>query len=159
MPSPRTYHASCLLGKYMIVVGGESDSDLSDLWALDLEQKMWFKPEIDFKDHFTPKRFHTVSALNDHMVVTFGGCHSEYAHMNEMHTFDLSEFFEDPNNIENRVKCSQINVKQGVPTTRWGHAAATYKERLYVIGGRNDKDVNDIHEFDYEKMTWRELEL
>lgn len=79
--------------------------------------------------------------------------------MNEMHVFDLEDFFENPKNIENRVKCRQIKVEQGVPTTRWGHAAATYKQRLYVVGGRNDKDVNDIHEFDYEKMTWRELEL
>jgi len=46
-----------------------------------------------------------------------------------------------------------------VPTTRWGHASATYQQKLYVIGGRNDKDVNDIHEFDYETMKWKELEL
>ena len=46
IPSARTYHASCLLGKYMVVVGGEANSDLKDLWALDLEERRWFKPEI-----------------------------------------------------------------------------------------------------------------
>lgn len=37
-PDPRTYHASTLVDKYMIIVGGESISsgDLNDLWALDL---------------------------------------------------------------------------------------------------------------------------
>ncbi len=38
MPSARTYHASCLAGKYMITIGGEANSDLKDLWALDLEE-------------------------------------------------------------------------------------------------------------------------
>lgn len=89
----------------MIVIGGESNSDLADLWALDLEQKMWYKPEINFKDPFTPKRFHTVSALNETQVITFGGCHSEYVHMNEMHVFDLADFFTNPSEIENRVEC------------------------------------------------------
>lgn len=94
----------------MIIVGGESNSDLADLWALDLEEKIWFKPEIDFKDPFTPKRFHSVSTLNDTSLITFGGCHSEYVHMNEMHVFDLSDFLENPTNIEKRIKCNQIKV-------------------------------------------------
>lgn len=66
VPSARTYHASCLLGKYMIVVGGEANSDLKDFWALDLEEDMWYKPDINFIEHYTPKRFHTVCAINDH---------------------------------------------------------------------------------------------
>jgi hypothetical protein len=38
MPSARTYHASCLVGKYMITIGGEANSDLKDFWALDLDE-------------------------------------------------------------------------------------------------------------------------
>jgi hypothetical protein len=48
MPSARTYHAACLVGKYMIVIGGEANSDLKDFWALDLDEKVWHKPEINF---------------------------------------------------------------------------------------------------------------
>jgi hypothetical protein len=66
MPSQRTYHASCLLGKFMIVIGGEANSDLKDLWAFDLEEREWFQPEINHEDTYTPKRFHTVCAINDH---------------------------------------------------------------------------------------------
>lgn len=66
VPSARTYHAACLLGKYMIIVGGEANSDLKDFWALDLEENMWFKPDINFLEYYTPKRFHTVCTLNDH---------------------------------------------------------------------------------------------
>lgn len=38
-PIARTYHASCLVGKYMIICGGEATvlADLQDIWALDIE--------------------------------------------------------------------------------------------------------------------------
>ena len=39
IPSPRTYHASCLIDKYMVVSGGESNNtDMTDMWALDIEE-------------------------------------------------------------------------------------------------------------------------
>ena len=82
----------------MITIGGEANSDLKDLWAFNLNSNTWFKPEIDFKDYYTPKRFHTISTINDHQVVSFGGCHSEYLHLNEMHIFELDSFLGDPNN-------------------------------------------------------------
>ncbi len=66
MPSPRTYHASCLVRNYMVTIGGEANSDLKDFWAFDIESDQWHKPELDFKDYYTPKRFHTINALNDH---------------------------------------------------------------------------------------------
>lgn len=135
----------------MIVVGGEGLSDLADLWAFDLEQELWRMPEINFQDHFTPKRFHTLSSISDSEVVTFGGCYSEYVHLNEMHIFNLASFFEDPLNAEVRVQCRAVKPLIGkAPSTRWGHAAATHQNKLYVIGGRNDRDVSDIHEFDFE---------
>jgi hypothetical protein len=64
IPVPRTYHAATLVGKYMVIIGGESSSsDLNDIWALDLESKKWFKPSIDGQDSFIPKRFHTASTI------------------------------------------------------------------------------------------------
>lgn len=49
----------------MIVVGGEASSDLKDFWALDLEERLWYKPEVDFIDFFTAKRFHTLNSISD----------------------------------------------------------------------------------------------
>lgn len=49
----------------MIVVGGEGLSDLADLWAFDLDEEVWYKPEIIFEDNFTPKRFHTITTISD----------------------------------------------------------------------------------------------
>ena len=158
VPSARTYHASCLLGKYMIIVGGEANSDLRDVWALDLEERVWLKPEITFCDTYTPKRFHSVSAIDDHRIVTFGGCHSEYVHLNEMHVFDLADFLAAPADPGVRVACKRLVCSQG-PSTRWGHAAATYNGKLFIVGGRNEQDVIDVHEFDPHLLRWRELEV
>jgi hypothetical protein len=65
VPSARTYHASCLIKNYMIIVGGEANSDLRDIWALDLDELIWYKPEVQGFDNYTPKRFHTVSTITD----------------------------------------------------------------------------------------------
>ena len=126
MPSARTYHASCSIRNYLVTIGGEANSDLKDFWALDLDEQQWYKPEIDFIDYYTPKRFHTICAINETQILSFGGCHSEYVHMNEMHMFDLSRFLEHPSDPEAHVIVTRINVNQGIPSTRWGHAATTY---------------------------------
>jgi N-acetylneuraminic acid mutarotase len=65
----------------------------------------------------------------------------------------------DPTNSENRVITTRINITEGVPSTRWGHAAATNNGKLYILGGRNDQDVCDLHEFDPVKMKWKEIEF
>jgi hypothetical protein len=80
----------------MVVIGGEATSDLNDFWTLDLEGAVWRKPDVLFYEHYTPKRFHTATSISDFQVVTFGGCHSEYVHLNEMHMFDLSLFLQCP---------------------------------------------------------------
>lgn len=151
MPSARTYHASCLVKNYMIVVGGESNnSDLDDFWALDLESKDWIKPDIHGQESFAPKRFLTASTLKGDKVLTFGGCHSEYVHLDDLNIFDMSRF-ED----EGIVTCVKVAPSTSFPTTRWGHAAAVMDDdKLLIIGGRNDSDVNDIHCFAFETQAW-----
>lgn len=90
---PRTYHASCLVDKYMVILGGESqNSDLGDLWLLDLEINEWIKPHVEGGQSFTPKRFHTANTIKSSKVITFGGCHSEYVHLNDLNVFDFSSF-------------------------------------------------------------------
>lgn len=138
VPLPRTYHASCLIKNFMIIVGGEANSDLRDIWALDLDTLIWYNPDVSGFDNYTPKRFHTVCTITDTKIITFGGCHSEYVHMNELHVFELSKFFENPKDLNNMVTCTKITVAEGLPSTRWGHSATTNDGKLYILGGRND---------------------
>jgi N-acetylneuraminic acid mutarotase len=126
---------------------------------LDLEKKVWYKPDIEFKDFYTAKRFHTVNSINDTQIVSFGGCHSEYAHLNEMHIFDLTSFLENPDSTESRIHVTRVNITEGAPSTRWGHAATTYQGKLYILGGRNEQDICDVHEFDPFKNKWTEIEI
>ncbi len=154
IPLPRTYHASCQIRNFMVVIGGEATSDLKDFWALDLDLSVWRKPDIEFFEHYTPKRFHTASAVGDSKVATFGGCHSEYVHLNELHIFDLANFLENPADTQRTITCTKVNTTEGVPSTRWGHAAATFNEKLYILGGRNEADINDLHEFDTNTLKW-----
>ena len=93
LPSPRTYHASCLVDKYMVVSGGEANNtDMTDMWALDIELCKWHQFEISDVSCFQAKRFHSLSAMSDNRVVTFGGCHSEYVHLNDVNVFYLNDF-------------------------------------------------------------------
>ena len=76
----------------MVVSGGEANNtDLNDMWALDLENARWFKLDITGAQ-FMSKRFHTVSTLSENRVVAFGGCHSEYIHLNDVNVFYLDDF-------------------------------------------------------------------
>ena len=51
-------------------------------------------------------------------------------------------------------------MAENIPSTRWGHAAAVMNDtKLFVLGGRNDQDVNDMHCFDVELMKWSKVEL
>jgi hypothetical protein len=58
--------------------------------------------------------------------------------MNEAHIFDLTQFMNNPSDIEKRVSCIKIDATEGLPSTRWGHAAASYDGNLYILGGRNE---------------------
>lgn len=62
-PLPRTYHATCLIRNFMVVIGGEAQSDLKDFWALDLENYEWKQPEVLWNDQYTPKRFHSATPV------------------------------------------------------------------------------------------------
>lgn len=106
-PIARTYHASCLLGKYMIVVGGEASilADLQDIWVFDLEERLWKQLNYLNTESFHAKRFHTASTVSGNRVITFGGCHSEYIHLNEVNIFDLNSLV---NNGDTNISCEKV---------------------------------------------------
>ena len=74
-----------------------------------------------------------------------------------MHLFDLSQFLQDSFNRNCKVICTKIVISEGLPSTRWGHSATSYKGKLYIMGGRNDHDVNDLHEFDPQTSEWKAI--
>lgn len=154
-PEPRTYHAATLVDKYMIVIGGEGEVDLNDLWALDLEEKVWTKLRFE-GDKFTARRFHT-AVTQDNKVYVFGGCHDEYSYdfLNEVVELDFTSFVEGwGSEIDTKV----VRATGEVPMPRWGHSASIYEGKMYVFGGRNCDDLNDFFAFDTATYQWEQLD-
>jgi hypothetical protein len=53
IPTARTYHAAAIVHNYMVIIGGESSSsDLNDVWALNLDSKFWYKPQVIGLENF-----------------------------------------------------------------------------------------------------------
>lgn len=94
----------------MVISAGEANNtDLNDMWALDLEGNRWFKLDLT-SSQFMSKRFHTVSTLSQNRVVSFGGCHSEYVHLNDVNVFDLDDFVKTAGaNLQ--VTCIKLDLK------------------------------------------------
>ena len=75
-------------------------------------------------------------------------------HLNDLNLFDLTNFEQT-----GVIHCVKIDLTQNVPDTRWGHSAVVDGSKLYVLGGRNDHDINDVHSFNLETMTWKSLDV
>jgi len=145
----------------MVVLAGEVDStDMQDVWALDIEAGKWFNLQLPNPDNFKPKRFHTACSISGNRVVTFGGCHSEYVHLNHVNVFDLSAFTSS-DGAQKEITCQLLKFDQGqvVPSSRWGHSAAVYEDNVYIVGGRNDVDLCDLFCLESETMKWHEIKL
>lgn len=71
----------------------------------------------------------------------------------------MSNFLSNPSDTTQRIICTKINTVEGVPSSRWGHSAATNNGKLYILGGRNEQDIIDLHEFNSETSQWREIEV
>jgi hypothetical protein len=46
-----------------------------------------------------------------------------------------------------------------MPDTRWGHSAAVFEDKLYILGGRNEQDISDLHCFNVGEKVWSEVRL
>lgn len=92
--------------------------------------------------------------------MSFGGCHSEYVHLNDVNTFDLTNFV-DSDGIDTRITCQKLTFRKNStqPSTRWGHAAAVHADKVYILGGRNEVDLNDLFVFDPKQRSWYEVEI
>lgn len=74
--------------------------------------------------------------------------------------FNLSTFIES--NCQNLniycEKLSPVSICRG-PSSRWGHSAAVYQNKIYILGGRNSNDISDLHCLDVDCLTWTQIPL
>ena len=71
--------------------------------------------------------------------------------MNEVVELDLDSFITDGGPVIARL----VKACGDVPPPRWGHAASTFEHEMFIFGGRNSDDLNDLYAFDMNNHTWR----
>ena len=78
--------------------------------------------------------------------------------MNDLNIFYFDNFVKS-NGADKLVVCDRVNFdkKDVVPSSRWGHTASVYQDKMYVLGGRNEVDICDLFEFDPSTMKWSEI--
>jgi N-acetylneuraminic acid mutarotase len=74
--------------------------------------------------------------------------------LNDLNLFDLSDF-----ELTGVITCVKIDTSLKFPCTRWGHSAVVDGSNLYILGGRNDHDINDVHSFNLDSMQWSKLDI
>jgi hypothetical protein len=53
-----------------------------------------------------------------------------------------------------RLKLKRLEARGSLPQARWGHTAAEYNGKIYIFGGRNEFDLNDLYWYDVKKNVW-----
>jgi hypothetical protein len=72
-----------------------------------------------------------------------------------MNMFDASEFVETEG--EAPIKCDKLKCKGEIPSPRWGHSSGLYEGKIYMFGGRNDRDLKDLYCFTPESNEWKNV--
>jgi N-acetylneuraminic acid mutarotase len=147
VPSVRYRHTSVAIGRKVYIYGGISPgTNRNDLHAWDMDTGCW-------TDLSTPlsgtapghRQGHTAVALDGKMYV-FGGYHTGY--FNDLHVYDPQAR-------------SWTNLSTplfgAAPSGRYLHRAFAAYGKMYVFGGHNGNNLNDLHTYDPTTRTWAQL--
>jgi len=109
-----------------------------------------------------PRRVNHASVIINGYIYMFGGyCMGE-------HNYDVTQPI-DIHVLNTRtyrwIKLSKDQISKAspscVPYMRYGHAAVTIGEDVYLWGGRNDLDgaCNKVYRFNTDRLEWREIKV
>ncbi|KAG4078740.1 hypothetical protein HA402_015330 [Bradysia odoriphaga] len=145
-PPPRESHTAvayvCKKTKtsYLVIYGGMSGCRLGDLWLLDIDSKVWTRPQTNGPTPL-PRSLHS-STLVGHRMFVFGG----------WVPYTIDDVKEDTHEKEwqctNSLACLNLEsmtweemtmdfADEFVPRARAGHCAIAIHSRLYVWSGRD----------------------
>lgn len=149
-PAPRYKHATCVVKNQMLVYGGGDANGhvFDDVWALDLETKVWSCLSPQTGDARCNASMTTV----DGRVLVFGGFRHEDKRLGDVLEFDFASrsfvMLHDGNGPEDRT-----------PPARASHGAVCRDGILVVYGGNStQKPFRDVWEFDLVGRKWRCLD-
>ncbi|KAL9644853.1 hypothetical protein ABK040_005333 [Willaertia magna] len=152
-PGPICYHSSCTIGNKMYVLLGMKPMGRShlDVYVFNMTTKIWEKIE----PLGTPPspRCLCGSVVVDKKIYIFGGYQ---VHLHTQHTVFNGLFVFDTETNE----WSHIETNGICPDPRAGMAMFYYKEKIYIYGGSQGKQIlfGDLYQYDIQKNEWRVIE-
>ncbi|KAJ7980227.1 Acyl-CoA-binding domain-containing protein 4 [Quillaja saponaria] len=154
-PTPRSNHASAVVGNKMIVVGGESGNGLlDDVQVLDFDRFSW--TTASSKLYLSPSSLPLkIPACKGHSLVSWGKKALLIGGKTEPGSDRVSVWAFD---IE--TECwSLVEAKGDIPVARSGHTVVRASSVLILFGGEDAKrrKLNDLHMFDLKSLTWLPL--
>jgi len=150
-PSKRFKHTATVVGKYVIIIGGqETDTKrFNEILYYDTETNSFSQPQI--RGDKVPSFSRHTSCLVNNKIFVFGGFDGFGTN------FNLSIF--DPyTRIWTQVP--QATLKGDIPPSRTNHAAASVDSRMFIFGGNNNNEhgsyqvLDDLYMLDTATMTW-----
>ncbi|XP_024379765.1 uncharacterized protein [Physcomitrium patens] len=161
-PEPRYFHAAAVVGRRMVVVGGQTGSGPSnDVQVLHFSKMMWSelgrdtpvaKGRATTLKSATPGRMplcrgHSLISWGK-TVLLIGGEMNPASDKVEVWSFDLE------------TECwSKIAAKGEIPTARSGQSVTRAGSILIMFGGETPKGqkLNDLHILDLKSLMWLPL--
>ena len=156
----RAAHTSNLINnKYMFIFGGEESYNknnnlIFDALLLNFEKLKWSKLNYPNSNKLNKRKYHCSCNVNQSKVYIYGGYYDNYNCLNSMLIFDFSNI--------NNINVKEINFDNFIynvfPFPRWGCSINFYKGKLFIFGGRNKIDFNDLWMFDIQSEKWEKLD-
>ena len=156
----RAAHTSNLINnKYMFVFGGEESYNknnnlIFDALLLNFETLKWSKLNYPNSNKLNKRKYHCSCNVNQYKVYIYGGYCDNYNCLNSMLIFDFCNI--------NNINVKEINFDNFIynvfPFPRWGCSINFYNGKLFIFGGRNKIDFNDLWMFDIQSEKWEKLD-
>lgn len=154
-PMPRSNHSAAVIGNRMIVVGGESGSELfDDVQVLNFDNFTW--STASSKHYLSPSSFPLkIPACKGHSLVSWGKKILLVGGKTEPGSDRISVWA-----FDTETECwSLVEAKGDIPVARSGHTVVKASSVLILFGGEDAKrrKLNDLHMFDLKSLTWLPL--
>lgn len=150
VPEERKYHVAELLHPYMVVFGGESTTDLDDLWLHNFATMTWQEVRPNGPKP-RARRFHS-SAMVGNWLYVIGGCFNKYEQLGDIWAMNLGPLTRDR---PQELRWEDLtNSFSGSYLQRWGHTSTAKDDKIYVFGGKvAQHERNDVYAIDLLTKT------
>ncbi|KAI9495965.1 hypothetical protein BDB00DRAFT_178716 [Zychaea mexicana] len=145
-PSARAGHASVIFDNKLYIFGGtDGDHLYNDIWAFDLQARIWM--QVPAVGYIPVPRTDFSCAMVDGVMYIFGGRGPDGQDLGDLCAF--------------RIKSQRWYMFQNMgptPSARHGLSIATVKEKMIVLGGDNNvgrlDDVSNAYILDSSKIRY-----